>query len=119
MSKSGNYIGGHTVITPRVGDYLAALEQKAVRARRAALRAQREYDREQALERERTLAMIKQMESRIRGGNTNPNRKRSKGMQSPKKAFVVEKIRHKVRVNKLALSIDIVRPRRERSREEF
>ena len=99
MSKTGNYIGGHTIITPRLGDYMSELERKAVRAKRGAIRAQREFDKGLALERERKLATIKELEVLNRRVNKvhgyrppSPSRRRSTKGPPPKKSFVVEKI---------------------------
>jgi len=44
MSKTGNYIGGHTVLTPR--NYEQMLQADATRARKRAARAQLEFDRQ-------------------------------------------------------------------------
>jgi hypothetical protein len=99
MSKTGNYIGGHTIITPRLGNYMTQLERRAMRARRGAIRAQREFDEELAMEQERKLAMIEGLEALNRRDNKadnyrrpNPSRRLAKKGPPPKKSFVVKTI---------------------------
>jgi hypothetical protein len=101
MSKNGTYAGGHTIITPRLGDYMTELKRKAARARRGAIRAQREFDKELALEQERKLATIKELEALNRRDNNRPpslSRRRSQKGPPPKKSFVVENVHRRTSV---------------------
>lgn len=48
MSKKGSYIGGHTVLTQRSGNFDAELERKAIRAREKAIKVQASFDKNRA-----------------------------------------------------------------------
>ena len=56
MSKRESYLGGSSLITPR--NYEAVLERKAIGARRWAMKAQLEFDKERQEDEERRLAAI-------------------------------------------------------------
>ena len=56
MSKTGSYIGGHTVIA--LPNLEKQLEVKAVRYQKWLARAQLEYDKEREAERSRNLAEV-------------------------------------------------------------
>ena len=102
MSKKGSYIGGHTVLTQRPGDFDAELERKAIRARELAAKAQASFDknrlRKAAKNRTKLKALDRAMEQAAaeRRADTKGQRP-DKIRRAPKSDFVVVKASRKGR----------------------
>jgi hypothetical protein len=101
MSKKGSYIGGHTVLTQRPGDFDAE-ERKAIRARELAAKAQASFDknrlRKAAKNRTKLKALDRAMEQAAaeRRADTKGQRP-DKIRRAPKSDFVVVKVSRKGR----------------------
>lgn len=100
MSKKGSYIGGHTVLTQRPGDFDAELERKAIRAREMAIKAQASFDKNRARKLGKIRAKLNAINQAIKQAAADrraetqrqiPNKIR----RAPKTDFVVLKISRK------------------------
>jgi hypothetical protein len=101
MGRRGSYIGGHTLLVQRPGDFEAELERKSVSARKKAEREQAAYDKARARKLANKVAKLDALnraaekaaaERRARGEKRTTARTR----HEPKKDFVVFRVSRKV-----------------------
>jgi hypothetical protein len=97
MSKKGSYIGGHTLLKQRPGDFEAELERKAIRARKLAAKDQVSFDKK----RSRKVAKIKALHHAWEqaAAERRAERRAEKAGQSP------DKIRRAPRSDFLVLKV--------------
>jgi hypothetical protein len=100
MSKKGSYIGGHTLLTQKPGDFDAELERKAVRTREKAIKAQASFDKRRARKLGKNRAKLKAMNEAIEQAAADRRAMTQRQIpdkirRAPKTDFVVLKISRK------------------------